>query len=362
MKIVIFAGGVGTRLWPLSRKKSPKQFEKIVGDLSTLQHSVRRLFPEVDPEDIYISTGKKYRDLIESQLPEIPQENIIVEPEMRDVGPAVGLITALFAKIAPDESMAILWGDHLVKNEQAFKSMLFAADELIQKDNERIVFLAHTPRFANQNLGWIEYDVKPSDHVGGYDVHDLLSFKYRPDVELVEKYTKDGQHAWNLGYFMTKPKFLWAQFKKYAPELFEGLEKIQQAHGTLKYGKVLNEVYPKLEKISFDNAVLEKIPADFGRVIVSDVGWSDVGAWEALKEALEESKKHNVTKGVVHMVGGTDNLIMDYQGKKVIVAIDLDDMLVVNTDDVLLISKKSSASKIKKVVEGFAGTKYEELT
>jgi mannose-1-phosphate guanylyltransferase len=175
MKIVIFAGGVGTRLWPLSRKKSPKQFEKIVGDLSTLQHSVRRLFPEVDPEDVYISTGKKYRDLIESQLPEIPQENIIVEPEMRDVGPAVGLITALFAKIAPDESMAILWGDHLVKNEQAFKSMLFAADELIQKDNERIVFLAHTPRFANQNLGWIEYDVKPSDHVGGYESNSVYA-------------------------------------------------------------------------------------------------------------------------------------------------------------------------------------------
>jgi mannose-1-phosphate guanylyltransferase len=108
--------------------------------------------------------------------------------------------------------------------------------------------------------------------------------------------------------------------------------------------------------------VLEKIPADFGRVIVSDVGWSDVGAWEALKEALEDSKQHTVTKGEVHMIGGTDNLIMDYQGKKVIVAIDLDDMLVVNTDDVLLISKKSSASKIKKVVEGFAGTKYEELT
>jgi len=323
---------------------------------------VKRLYPDFDPADIYISTAKKYRDIIEGQLPEIPDSNFILEPEMRDNGPAVGLITAILAKTAPDESMAIIWGDHFVKNEDAFKNMLLAADDAIQQQNDGIIFLAHTPRFANQNLGWIEYDLRASAHVRGYDLHDLKSFKYRPDMELVEKYTKDGEHAWNLGYFVTKPRFLWDQFAKYAPKLHEDLTKIQNAYGTLRYGSTLAEVYPKLEKISFDNAVIEKIPASQGKIIVSDIGWSDVGAWEALKESLEDSKLHSVTKGEVHMIGGKDNLIMDYQGKKVIVAIDLEDMLVVNTDDVLLISKKSSASKIKKVVEGFVGTKYEELT
>jgi mannose-1-phosphate guanylyltransferase len=362
MKIVIFAGGVGTRLWPLSRKKSPKQFEKIVGDLSTLQYGVKKLFPGIDPEDVYISTGKKYRNIIEAQLPEIPRENIIVEPEMRDVGPAVGLVTAIFSKIAPDESMAILWGDHLVKNEQAFKSMLFAADAMVQKNNDSIVFLAQSPRFANQNLGWIEYDIKASEHFLGYDIHNLLDFKYRPDIELAEKYTVSGQHAWNLGYFITKPRFLWEQFVKYAPELSSELSKIRDAYGTLNYGRVLNDVYPKLEKISFDNAVLEKIPAAHGKVIVSDIGWSDVGAWEALKEALEKSKDDVVIKGEVVEVGCKDSLIMDYQGKKLVVGIDLEDMIVVNTDDVLIVSKKSSASKIKKLVESWKDTKYDELT
>lgn len=349
-------------MWPLSRKKSPKQFEKIVGDLSTLQYGVKKLFPGIDPEDVYISTGKKYRNIIEAQLPEIPRENIIVEPEMRDVGPAVGLVTAIFSKIAPDESMAILWGDHLVKNEQAFKSMLFAADAMVQKNNDSIVFLAQSPRFANQNLGWIEYDIKASEHFLGYDIHNLLDFKYRPDIELAEKYTVSGQHAWNLGYFITKPRFLWEQFVKYAPELSSELSKIRDAYGTLNYGRVLNDVYPKLEKISFDNAVLEKIPAAHGKVIVSDIGWSDVGAWEALKEALEKSKDDVVIKGEVVEVGCKDSLIMDYQGKKLVVGIDLEDMIVVNTDDVLIVSKKSSASKIKKLVESWKDTKYDELT
>ncbi|MEI7652695.1 MAG: sugar phosphate nucleotidyltransferase [bacterium] len=362
MKIVIFAGGVGTRLWPLSRKKSPKQFEKIVGDLSTLQHSVRRLFPLVKPDDIYISTAKKYRDIIEQQLPEVPDANFILEPTMRDNGPAVGLVTSLLAKINPDESMAIIWGDHLVKDEGAFRAMLDAADAVVQKDKNSIVFLAHTPRFANQNLGWIEYDLKPCEEHAGYNAHPLKSFKYRPDTDLVEKYTKDGEHAWNLGYFVTTPRFLWTQFQLHSPALSKDLEKIQAAYGTLSFGKVLNEVYPTLEKVSFDNAVIEKMEPRLGKVIVSDIGWSDVGAWEALKEALEKNKDDVVVKGEVVEVGCKDSLIMDYQGKKLVVGIDLEDMIVVNTDDVLIVSKKSSASKIKKLVESWKNTKYDELT
>ena len=125
---------------------------------------------------------------------------------------------------------------------------------------------------------------------------------------------------------------------------------------------MLNEVYPTLEKVSFDNAVIEKMAPQLWKVIISDIGWSDVGAWEALKEALEKSKDDVVIKGEVVEVGCKDSLIMDYQGKKLVVGIDLEDMIVVNTDDVLIVSKKSSASKIKKLVESWKDTKYDELT
>lgn len=240
--------------------------------------------------------------------------------------------------------------------------MLIAADKVINKEPETIVYMGHIPRFANQNLGWIEYEKSELDSVDGFGVHQLSSFKYRPSLELCRKYVKDGQHAWNLGYFMVKPKFIWKLFQDYAPDLFRSLEKIQRAHGTLSYGSVLEEIYPTLPKISFDSAILEKMPAHQGRVLMADIGWSDVGAWEALKESLEKSPDDVVTRGNVKVENCKDGLIFDYQGKKLVVAIDVDDILIVNTKDVLLVTKKSSASKTKKLVEGFAGGEYEELT
>lgn len=350
-------------MWPLSRKKSPKQFERIIGEQSTLQYAVERLTKEIDPSDIFIATGRAYRDVVESQLPQIPRENIIFEPVMRDVGPAVGLIAAIFSRIAPDESVAILWGaDHLVKKDDVFRKLLKAADEVIEKEPETIVYMGHLPRFPNQNLGWIEYEKNVTSQTSDFNVHQLSSFKYRPPLELCEQYVTDGKHAWNLGYFMVKPKFLWKLFADYAPELYRELEKIQSAYGTLSYGRVLEQTYPNLEKISFDHAILEKMPVEQGRVIVADIGWSDVGAWEALKESLEGDKKDVVTKGNVITEGCVDGLVMDYEGKKLVVAVDLEDILIVNTNDVLLVTKKSSASKTKKLVEGFEGTKYDELT
>lgn len=349
-------------MWPLSRKKSPKQFERIVDDESTLQHMVNRLLQKFDASDIFVSTGKRYREIIEEQLPQVPYDNIIVEPEMRDVGPAVGLVTAIFAKIDPNESMAILWGDHIVKDDEKFHNLLSAASNVVEKNQESIMFLAHHPRFPNQNLGWIEYEKSPSGSEGEFDYHRLASFKYRPDKELVEKYTLDGFHAWNLGYFVTKPAFLWKQFQKYSPQLATKLEEIQRSYGTLSYGSTLARVYPTLEKVSFDSAVLEKMPASHGIVMVADIGWSDLGAWEALKEALQKNQQDNVTKGEVVLEDCKDSLVFDYQGKKLIVGVDLDDMLVVNTEDVLLVGKKSSVSKVKKMVEKMSGGKYDELT
>lgn len=349
-------------MWPLSRKKSPKQFEKVIDDESTLQHLVNRLLQKFEPSDIFISTGSGYRGIIGRQLPQISNENIIIEPEMRDVGPAVGLMTAIFAKVNPDESMAILWGDHIVNDDVKFHSMLTAADNIIDHNPEKLVFLGHRPRFPNQNIGWIEYDRKSLGTVEGFEYFNLVSFRYRPEKELVEKYALDGRHAWNLGYFVTKPRFLWEQFKIHSAGLYEGLSQIQNAYGTLAYGSVLAEIYPTLPKISFDHAVLEKISVSKSLVLVEDIGWSDVGAWEALKEALQRNQEDNVTKGKVLLETSKDSLVFDYQGKKLVVGIDLHDMLVVNTEDVLLVAPKTSASKVKKLVESFAGGEYEELT
>lgn len=361
MKAVIFAGGSGTRLWPLSRKKSPKQFEKIIGDKSTLQHAVERLMPEFKPEDIYISTNIFYKDTIKQQLQFIPQENFIFEPEKKDVGPAIALATGILQKKYPHEPIAILWSDHLVKQVDLFKKILKEAGDYIKKHPNKIVFVSHKPRYPSVNLGYIRLGKKDIE-TNGIDFYKFEGFKYRPDEKTAKEYLKSGSYAWNLGYFVTTPLFIYNAFKQLAPNIYNNTENILSHYNKKEYDAVLKKDYSKVESISFDNAILENLNKEDALVIVEDIGWSDIGAWEALKEALEAHPYENVIRGKVYVEHVRDSLIYNYEDKKLIVGIDLDENIIVNTKDVLLIAKKESVPKIKKLVESFEGTENEKLT
>lgn len=357
MKIVVFAGGVGTRLWPLSRKNTPKQFGKIIGDSSTLQQTVDRLQPGFSLSDIYIATGARYQKIVKEQLPQIPDENFILEPEMRDVGPAIGLAGILLEKINEDEPIAILWSDHLVKNQEQFRESLKKAEELIVKKEGNFVFIAQKPRFANQNIGWIELGEVKSQSSNIYLFKKLI---YRPHLRQAQNFMGKGNFVWNLGYFVTTPRHLVSLFKTFAPQLYEKLLLIQNSWNTQNYEQTLKDVYPTLEKISFDDAILSKMQPDNIFVILEDLGWSDVGAWEALKEALAKTKDENITNGKIMLQDSRDSLFFNYT-HQLAVGIDLDSMLVINTEDVLLICPKSSVPKIKKLVESLTGSQYEHL-
>lgn len=359
MNIVIFAGGVGSRLWPLSRKNTPKQFEKILGDKSTLQLAADRLQPDFPWGSLYVSTGHQYTDIVKAQLPQMPGTHVIGEPVRRDVGPAVGLMTAILAKEAPLEPMAILWSDHLVKKEDHFRKILKTAGEIVLKDPNKIVFVSQKPRFASQNLGWIHYGKKVIEK-NNLPFFSFAGFQYRPDTPTAEKYFTSGQHAWNLGYFVTTPQFLLGKFKEFVPDLYIGITKIADAWGTDKFDKVLQEVYPTLQEINFDNAVLESLNPQDALVASENIDWSDIGAWEALKEALADDENANVVKGDVKLESCRDALVYNF-GKQLVVGIDLDDFIVVNTDDVVLVAPKKSVSKVKKFVEKLEGTEHEHL-
>lgn len=360
MKIVVFAGGVGTRLWPLSRKNTPKQFEKILGEKSTLQLAVERLQPDFPFSDIYIATSKKYEDLVAAQLPQIPRQNLILEPATRDVGPAVGLATAILARKYPNDPFAIIWSDHLVKKDRRFREVLTFAKDLVLETKNCLVLIGQRARFANQNLGWIEFG-KELKEIRGTKIFTFKRTIYRPSLEDAQKFFADKHFAWNPGYFVTTPQFLLSQFEKFTPLLWEKLVKIQEAVDTSRFSSVLEKIYPTLEKISFDNAILERIDPANVRVIAADLEWSDVGAWEALKEALEVSSDENVTRGKVLIEDSSDNLVFNYTDQ-LMVGIDLKKMIIINTDDVLLICHKDSVPKIKKLVESLAGTTNEHLT
>lgn len=360
MKIIIFAGGVGTRLWPLSRKNSPKQFEKILGDKSTLQMAVSRLLPDFAFSDIYIATGKRYEDIVRAQLPSIPRENFIFEPEVRDVGPAVGMALSIIGEKYPDTPVAILWSDHFVKKVRRFREVLHFAQRLVMKNNNSLILIGQRARFANQNLGWIEFGAEKKN-IRGTKVFEFERLIYRPSLLEAEEFLKNESFAWNPGYFVTTPKFLLSQFRKFVPDLWKGLVKIQSSIGKKEFEKIVNKIYPTFEKISFDNAILEKIDPKHVFVIAADLGWSDVGAWEALKEALEVSSAENVTKGKVLVNDSMDNLVFNYTDQ-LVVGIDLEKMIVINTDDVLLVCHKNSVPKIKKLVENLQNTPNGHLT
>lgn len=360
MKIIVFAGGVGSRLWPVSRKNTPKQFEKLIGDKSTLQQTIERLLPEFPNEDIYVATGKKYGHTIHEQLPVIPKKNFILEPMMRDVGPAIGLVASLLSKEFPDEPIAILWSDHIVGNDMAFRKILRMAEKKVASKVANFIFIAQKARFPNQNCGWIEL----GERIEGNKDEGLYAFeklRYRPSLEEAKKFFQKPNFVWNLGYFVTTPSYLNSLFSEQTPDMYKSLQLLRESFGTPGFQANLDEVYPTLEKISFDDAILVKMNKEKVFVVSSDIGWSDVGTWDALKEALEKSISENVTRGNVMLEGSEDSLIFNYENQQLLVGIDLSEMVVINTNDVILICPKKSVPKIKQFVESLNGTDQEHL-
>jgi mannose-1-phosphate guanylyltransferase len=358
MRIVIFAGGVGTRMWPLSRKSTPKQFEKIVGDKSTLQLAVERVRPEVDYRNIYISTGAQYVETVRTQLPELPPENVIGEPEMRDVGPAVGYLMSILAKNDPWMPVAILWSDHLVEHVDRFKAALSAGAEYIENNRNVFVFIGQKARFPNQNLGWIEHSDKITE-INQIELHKFVSWHYRPDLETAEKYYQSPNYSWNPGYFILAPQFVLDQYKTHAPEMYAGLIKLQQSYGKPDHQKILTEIYPKLEKISFDDAVVTKTEPEKAVVLTTDLGWSDIGTWEALKEALQKTPTENIINGNVTTYETNNTVVYNFTDQ-LVSTIGLENMVVVATPDVIMVAPQAKIPQIKKLLETFVGTPNEK--
>jgi len=342
MKIVIFAGGIGTRMWPLSRVNSPKQFDTIFNGQSTIQLAYERVAPVFGSENIFIQTTKIYQKIIKKQLPKLPVKNIFLEPERRDVGPAVFFAVNKLQKNGYVGPMAIIWADHLMDRVKEFTKALKTGQKLIEKDSKRFIFMAERPRFANNNLGWIKVGEKMGE-IGKQDWFQFKGWKYKPEKGVCDQMYKSGEYFWNPGYFVSSVDFLSRCYQKLAPEIYQ----------CVKAGK-----YEKCPKLSFDEAVIEKVNLENAVVLKTNMGWSDPGTLYALKEALEESSDKNVEKGEVINFKTQDSLVYNLEKNKVVTTVGLKGMVVVNTPDALVVVHKDDVVQISALVKEMKARKF----
>lgn len=356
MKIVVFAGGSGTRFWPISREKYPKQFKPLLNGKSTFQTHIENYLKHYSKSNILVATTELLSGTVKELFPDIPLQNIITEPTRRDLGPAVALVMLKLAKMGnPKEPTAIVWSDAVIENTKPYFSALKVASEMLSLNPDQLIHLGETPRYPNENIGWIGLGKKISKN-GDLSVYERKGFVYRPSLEDARKWFKDEKHLWNTGYFVTTPSFILAEYKRQQPEMYKMLEKILASLDTDKEYEVIQDIYPQLESISFDNAIIEGLDDSKTNVIGGNFKWTDPGTLYALKQFIQSNLDENAIKGTVHNYKTKDSLVYNYDEKKLVATIGLDGFIVVNTPDALLVCHKDQIPEIKNMLKQFENT------
>jgi mannose-1-phosphate guanylyltransferase len=345
MHAVIMAGGSGTRLWPRSRKDKPKQFHSLTSDRSLLQETVTRLDPAIEAQNIYIIANKTHVRSIREQLGDLPEENIIAEPAAKNTAPAIGVMAVILQERDPDAIMLVLPADHFIAKGEEFRNLLQLAEDTVRED-DFLLTIGIKPTYPETGYGYIEISSEYKE-VGEDKVFWVKNFKEKPDLETAQRYVASWRYVWNSGMFVWKASTILDRFKKYAPEIYEGLERFRKALGTPKEADELSKVYKSFPNISIDYAILEK--SERVLVIPADIGWSDIGSWSALHELLSFDGQTNVVVGR-HVGLDTHNCLI-HGGSRLIATVGLDNLVIVDTDDVLLIVPKGRAQDVKKLLD-----------
>ena len=340
---LIMAGGRGERFWPKSRKSLPKQFLSLTDDGKTMiQLTVERILPLVKMEDIYISTNRDYKQLVRQQLPEIPEENILCEPVGRNTAPCIGLGAVHMRKKYEDAVMYVLPSDHLIKYTSIFLSTLTDASEVAEQ-GDNLVTLGITPDCPETGYGYIKF--LPNQMLGR--AFEVDQFVEKPDLKTAKEYVASEQYLWNSGMFIWKVSTIMKNLETYLPDIYQGLNRIAEAIGTEEEDVILEKEFLAFRSESIDYGIMEKARNIY--ILSGSFGWDDVGSWLAVGRIKKTNEFGNVINGNAITVD-TQNCIIQ-GGKKLIATVGIEDIIVVDTEDALLICEKDSAGNIKKVLE-----------
>jgi len=346
---VIMAGGGGTRLWPVSRKEKPKQLLPLLGNETLFQSTVKRLEQLFLPDHILVVTVEDQAQEMKQQAPDIPEENYLIEPAPRGTASVVGLAAMVLQKRDPKASMAILPSDHFIRNVDLFHYLLKAAFDVAE--NNYLVTLGITPTQPSTAYGYIQQG-KPLNGEYKYPAYTVARFQEKPDEQTAQQLIRTGDHSWNSGMFIWRVDTILAEIEKKMPELAAGLAVIRASWGTKKQEDVLSQYWQDLKNETIDYAIMEKAE----RVAVlpaGGLGWSDVGMWSSLFEVLLPDMSGNIATNMnLHLAHETHNtLVYGGGGERLVVTIGVDDMVIVDTSDILLVCKTDQAQKVRDVVE-----------
>lgn len=340
---LIMAGGRGERFWPRSRQNMPKQFLSLTDDKKTmLQLTVERIQPLVGLEDIYIVTNRGYRELVRSQLPGLPEGNILCEPVGKNTAPCIGLGAVHMAKRYGEAVMMVLPSDHLIKYTSLFLNTLSDACEVAEQGGN-LVTLGIAPDCPETGYGYIKF--QPERTLGR--AFAVERFVEKPDLETAKAYLDSEQYLWNSGMFIWKTSTILENLQAHLPETYAGLCRIGEAIGTEREEQVLEREFQAFQAESIDYGVMEKAKNIY--ILSGAFGWDDVGSWLAVSRIKRSNELGNVVEGNVVTVDTRDTIIQG--GGKLIAAVGLEDMIVVDSEDALLICEKAHAGDIRKVLE-----------
>jgi len=355
--VVIMAGGVGERFWPMSRVSRPKQFIDILGTGKTLiQQTYERFLKVCYPENIYIVTNKIYRDLVMQQLEGIKEAQVVCEPARKNTAPCIAYAAYKIHALNPEARMVVAPSDHIIMKEDVFCDIISSALEAA-KDGENFYTLGIKPSRPDTGYGYIQY-------VAGtrYEHSDLLrkvkTFTEKPNEELALSFLQSGDFLWNSGIFIWSCKSIIDAFEKFQPEISYVFQKGIGLYNTPDEEPYIEKAYPSCKSISIDYAIMEK--AENVYVFISDFGWSDLGTWGSLFDVRKKDKNNNAVMGNNVMVYDAKNCIVNVPDEKIVIIQGLDDYIISESDSALLICQKHHEQQIRRYVNDIKLFKGEE--
>lgn len=345
MRVVILAGGVGTRLWPMSRQAKPKQFFDVLSQQPLLRDTYDRVAQVYRPEDIFVSVSPVFADHVRAIIPELSAHQVIVEPERRDTGPAMGFVAAVLSLDKPHEPTMFMPADHYIRDTERFLTMLQVADELVREEGV-LVDIAVPPTFPSTALGYTKVGGTLAER-RGVSVLSFAGHTEKPPYDVAKKYLDDGSYLWHANYYTWTPEKFLEAFRVYAPDMHETLSALRDAYAEGDRERVA-ALYNALPSKAFDYVVTEKMDPARVRILRGDFGWSDIGTWDTLHDRLSE-QGGNVVKGTA-IVKNTEGSLVYASGERLVAAFGLQDVMIVDTPDALLVCHKRSAEHLKELL------------